>query len=73
MQERIEEFIADAQKIVDNGRAATRCLEGGKRQDACNLISISHYALSHVQDALDEILRAFELDGVTPGRQRSAE
>jgi hypothetical protein len=67
LRERIREFIADATKIRDAGEEALRHLDNGDLQGACNVISVSHYARSHVDGDYDGILKAFEAEGIEPG------
>ena len=58
MTARINEFITDARKIVANGEEPLRHLAAGDEQSACNVISISHYAMGDVSRDYDGIVEA---------------
>jgi hypothetical protein len=60
MTARINEFITDARKIVANGEEPLRHLAAGDEQSACNVISISHYAMGDVSRDYDGIVEAVQ-------------
>ena len=66
MQELVEELLADARKLVRYGEEAQQALADHDAQSACNTLDLARYPLSQVEDALGNILKQFELDGVTP-------
>jgi len=67
MEERIEELIADARKVVEAGEQALAALARRDPQGACNTIAVAHYPIGYVHDHRAHILEQFELDGITPG------
>ena len=66
MRERIQEFVKDAQQIVDEGNEALHHLQAGDEQAACDVISHAAYATSHLQNDWNGIIGAFKQDGVVP-------
>jgi len=67
LKERIDEFVRDATKIADHGKEAQSHLAAGDEQAACDVISMAHYPMNHVERDWEGIMQAFDAKGTKPG------
>ena len=71
MTDRIRQFVMAARTLLDQAEVALGHQERGDVQGACDAISHSADALSHVGKEWKAILDAFGVDGVYPGKREA--
>jgi hypothetical protein len=66
LEQRLEEFEADAMRVLDRAHLAKDLVAKGDLQGACNAVSLAPYSLEAVQNDCNGLMETFEKMGIQP-------